>query len=48
MAKPLYLILLRNSLALIKITEDSNPTEVEMKGNNLLKTDTELHLKQSF
>lgn len=48
MAKVLYLILLQNSLSLIRVTEDSNPTEVEMKSNNLFKTDIELHLKQSF
>lgn len=47
MAKTLYLILLHNSLALIRVTEDRNPTEVETNSINLLKTDTELHLKQS-
>lgn len=48
MAEVHYLILLHNSLSLIRVTEDSNPTEVETKSNNLFKTDTELHLKQSF
>lgn len=48
MAKALYLILLHNSLALIRVTEDSNPTEVETKSSNLLKMDIELDLKQSF
>lgn len=48
MAKALHLILLHNSLAIIRVTEESNPTEVEMKSSNLLKKDIELHVKQSF
>lgn len=48
MAKAFYLILLHNSLSLIRFTEDSNTTEVETKSNSLFKTDTELHLKESF